>query len=199
MHSKVIQLCIYIYLFFLDSFLISGSASPPTLFFVFKVILAVPGPLLANFYKIEIVFICVGIVLNLLISFGRIDTLILLRFLIDEHVFFCSYKLYLIFWSSVCSFQCIYSSYIFLMKFIPKYLFYTIIKVDVFNLICSFQVTSIMKFYFFIFIVIKHTSYRVYHLYHFQVYSSLVLSIFILLCNQSQGLFHVPKLKLHTI
>ena len=90
----------YIYSFS-DSFLVSGSTSPPTLFFVFKVILAVPGPLLANFYKIEIVFICVGIVLNLLISFGRIDILILLRFLIDEHVFFCSYKLYLIFWSDV--------------------------------------------------------------------------------------------------
>ena len=46
----------YIYSFS-DSFLISGSASPPTLFFVFKVVLAVPGPLLANFYNIEIVFV----------------------------------------------------------------------------------------------------------------------------------------------
>ena len=42
---------------FSDSFLISGSASPPTLLFVFKVVLAVPGPLPASFYKIEIVFV----------------------------------------------------------------------------------------------------------------------------------------------
>lgn len=48
------KLVVLIYLFFSD-LLISGSASPPTLFFVFKVVLAVPGPLLANFYKIEIV------------------------------------------------------------------------------------------------------------------------------------------------
>lgn len=47
-------------------------------------------------------------------------------------------------------------------------------------------------------IVVKYIQHKIYHLNHFLVYSSVVLHIFTLLCNQQPEHFWFAKLKLYT-